>query len=41
MEFCQSESTIYRLEVETAAGSTSTLEFKIEVDEPRGYFGCD
>ena len=38
--FCESESATYRLEVETAAGSTSTLEYKIDVDEPGGYFGC-
>ncbi len=38
--FCNSESTTYRFEVETAAGSKSTLEYKIKVDEPGGYFGC-
>jgi hypothetical protein len=38
--FCNSESATYRLEVETAAGSKSTFDFKQEIDEPPGYFGC-
>ena len=40
-EFCHSERATYRLEVETAAGAKSTLQFKIEIEEPPGYFGCD
>ena len=38
--FCTSESATYRLEVETAAGSKSTLDYKLEVEEPGGYLGC-
>jgi hypothetical protein len=40
-DFCRSERATYRLEVETAAGAKSTLQFKIEIEEPPGYFGCD
>jgi hypothetical protein len=38
--FCNSESATYRLEVETAAGSKSTFDYKLEIEEPPGYFGC-
>jgi hypothetical protein len=38
--FCNSESASYRLEVETAAGNKSTFDYKLEIEEPPGYFGC-
>jgi hypothetical protein len=39
-EFCTSGSTTYRLEVDTAAGARTTMEYKLEEDPPPGYFGC-
>jgi hypothetical protein len=38
--FCNSETATYRLEVETAAGAKSTLDYKLQIEEPPGYFGC-
>ena len=38
---CGDESAIYKITVETAAGLQGTYEYKIVVDPPSGYFGCD
>ena len=37
---CADEKAVYRIVVETADGVPSVLEFRVEVKEPGGYFGC-
>jgi hypothetical protein len=37
---CWNEKATYKILVETASGAQGTLEYRIEVEEPDGYFGC-
>jgi hypothetical protein len=37
---CNKDGAAFQIVVETAAGTQSTLDYELEVDEPNGYFGC-